>query len=179
MTPVSSTVQNLLNTPETRKMTFIILVMVNLIFAGICLHTVYKTKAVEKEVIALTHENQNALESIKDQNLTQQTLSQTIISQLASRGDLNGLILSLESTAPAHNVTLADGKQTYVPQSKTKLSHSLIQYSVQGSYASVMQFIAESLNKHNALVLKKLSFRRMDPLVSNLQIHIELALYYQ
>ena len=139
----------------------------------------YETEKTDEETLTLQQANQTTLDKLNTEQKSHQLLEKTIKNKLAKREDLNGLILSLESTAPAHSVTLSDANQTYIESSRTSLAHSLIQYNVQGSYANVLQFVAESLNKHDALVLKNLSFRRTDPLVSNLQINLEWAYYYQ
>lgn len=157
----------------------VVLIALNVILAiwvGINIHQSTET---HQDTLGLMLTNQSALEAIDVKQAEQRDLEDKIKKRLANREDLNGLILALESTAPAHGVTLSDANQTFVEASREKLSHSLIQYSVQGSYSGVLQFVAESLNKHEALVLKSLTFRRSDPLVSNLQINLEWALYYR
>lgn len=149
--------------------------VIAVIWMGINIHQANETK---KEYFSLQQANQTTLEQLAIQENKQQELEKEIKKRLANRENLNGLILSLESTAPALGVTLSDANQTYVEASRDKLPHSIIEYNVQGSYANVLQFVAESLNKHDALVLKNLSFRRADPLVSNLQINLEWAFYY-
>lgn len=155
-----------------------ILVCINLVLVCWITINMRQTTETRMETIALQETNQIVLEQFSMQQSNLRGSEEQIKKRLASREDLNGLILSLESTAPAHSVTLSDGSQNYIEASKDKLPHSLIQYNVQGSYANVLQFVAESLNKHEALVLKSLSFRRADPMVSNLQINLEWAFYY-
>lgn len=169
----------LLAQPEKRLAAIVVLLALNVILAiwiGINVHQTGKTN---RDILVLIQTNQSALDALDTEQHKQRDLEDRINNRLASRDDLNGLILSLESTAPAHGVTLSDANQSFVETGRDKLSHSLIQYSVQGSYASVLQFVAESLNKHEALVLNSLTFRRSDPLVSNLQINLEWALYYR
>lgn len=169
----------LLAQPDKRRAAIVVLLALNIIFAiwlGVNVHQSAKT---HQDTLGLMLTNQSALEAIDVKQAEQRNLEEKIKKRLANREDLNGLILALESTAPAHGVTLSNANQTFVEAGRDKLPHSLIQYSVQGSYSGVLQFVAESLNKHEALALKSLTFRRSDPLVSNLQINLEWALYYR
>jgi Tfp pilus assembly protein PilO len=175
---VLQALNTLLAHPDKRRFAIAQLCFISLMpvmWIGINVH---QTKKTDQATLALQQANQATLDKLTTEQKKQQAIEGTIKKRLANREDLNGLILSLESTAPAHSVILSDANQTYVQTSRTTLPHSLIQYNVQGSYANVLQFVAESLNKHDALVLKNLSFRRADPLVTNLQINLEWAFYY-
>jgi hypothetical protein len=169
----------LLEKRDTRIAAIAVLLAVNVILAIWIGTNIHQTAKTQRDTLVLIQTNQSVLDAVDAEQHGQRELEARINNRLASRDDLNGLILSLESTAPAHGVTLSDANQSFVEASRDKLSHSLIQYSVQGSYAGVLQFVAESQNKHEALVLNSLTFRRSDPLVSNLQINLEWALYYR
>ncbi|MFN4329277.1 MAG: hypothetical protein ACK4FF_10410 [Limnobacter sp.] len=121
-------------------------------------------------------QNENRLKLIK---LDGVELEQAIRSQLATRDRLNGLLLFLEKTAGLQGVTLNDGNQIYQPATKTKLAHSTIQYSVQGSYPQVLQFVAQALNENPALTVKSLTFRRQDPMISSPSVSLEMNFYYE
>lgn len=160
-----------------RRVLLLTLFAINLVLIAWVLLNCYKLAEFKNKTLELQESNLETREAIQTRHANTLALEATIKKQLANRNDLNGLILSLESTAPAHNVTLSNGGQTYVEATREKLSHSLIQYSVQGSYADVLQFVAESLNKHDALVLCNLTFQRQDPLTSHLTIQLEWAFY--
>ncbi|MAZ10518.1 MAG: hypothetical protein CMN90_12690 [Sutterellaceae bacterium] len=169
----------LLAQPDKRRAAIVVLLALNVTFAIWLGMNVHRSAKTHQDTLGLMQANQSTLDALDVEQDEQRNLEETIKKRLANRDDLNSMILALESTAPAHGVTLSDANQTFVEASRDKLPHSLIQYSVQGSYSGVLQFVAESLNKHEALVLKSLTFRRSDPLVSNMQINLEWALYYR
>jgi hypothetical protein len=168
----------LLQHPNKRATAIITLAAINGLLSIWMGMNFQRANETQRETLGLIQANQVTLDTLDAEQSSQRAFEEKIKKKLANRDDLNGFILSLESSAPAHGVTLSDANQSYMEASRDKLPHSLIQYNVQGSYAGVLQFVAESLNKHEALVLKSLTFRRSDPLVGNLQISLEWALYY-
>lgn len=176
---ISKKLNTLLNDSRKRFHSFAMLATLNIILAISLTTTIKQQSAIKKQTHDLLNTSQSEIDASKRKEKDQLLLNKKIRDTLSNRDDLNGLILSLESTAPAHNITLTDVSQSYVEAGPDSLAHSIIQYNVQGNYSNVMGFVAESLNKHEALALHNLSFRRADPLVTTLQISLEWAYYYQ
>ncbi|MCQ8895623.1 hypothetical protein NQT62_04095 [Limnobacter humi] len=163
-----------------RRMTAIALIILldMILIAAIGLN-IKQTRGLHHTNIRAQTNLQIEMDAQQSSEANQSAREENIRNRLANRSDLNGLILALESTARAHSVSLSDANQQFVGSNHDTLPHSVIEYTVQGSYPNVLQFVAEAMNRHDALVLSNLSFRRTDPLVNTLQTHLEWVYYYR